>query len=714
MPHELDRLFRPDSVAIVGAGPNDPARMGTRTLHDLVHSGWGGRIWPVSTRHAELYGLRVFGSLRELPAAPDVVIARTPSAGIEALVDDAVAVRAGFLVVLASGFAESGEAGRTAQAAVLERARRGGVRIVGPQSIGFVHAAQSLPLSLSQIMERFEMRPGPVALLSQSGAMAISLAVRGQQHVGLDFGLVATFGNAADLTPTEALDWLAGEAQIRAVGMYLEGLDDAAAFARAVRRCRAAGQRVAVLRSGLSLRGAAAVASHTASMSGDGDAFRALCRQLGVVLCESAEDFLWTLKALAAGGIDAPPRVAFASISGGACALWADQCERRGLALPALDAAQTQALAAHLPPFLAPSNPLDLGPAVFDDAAFEAALAGLLEHPAFNLLVVYLFTSSPSLMGGLRKLQLLEALARRAGRPLWLVWEAATGEEWAALAHSQALVAFRDLGQAAQALRAVSRSVSEWGFEAIDADPPAAAMPPLDTEPAVKAWLRQTGLAVPRGVLCADAGAAQAFAATCADGVAVKIVSPLLAHKTEVGGVALCGAEPAAVASTYSRVVADVHRHRPDVLPLGVWVEERITAAGLELVITVRRDPAMGLVTVIGRGGVQVEVDPDFVVHVGRLVEGKLPSLIGGLRCAALLHGHRGQPRLALDALERDIRRLQQAALRTGIREIELNPVKLTAEAAWVLDALVAPPADGCPPFDTASRTEPNDDGRSE
>ena len=692
MPHELDRLFRPDSVAIVGAGPNDPARMGTRTLHDLVHSGWGGRIWPVSTRHAELYGLRVFGSLRELPAAPDVVIARTPSAGIEALVDDAVAVRAGFLVVLASGFAESGEAGRAAQARVLERARRGGLRIVGPQSIGFVHAAQSLPLSLSQIMERFEMRPGPVALLSQSGAMAISLAVRGQQDLGLDFNLVATFGNAADLSPVEALDWLAGETQTRAVGLYLEGLDDAAAFAGAVQRCRSAGQRVAVLRSGLSRRGAAAVASHTASMSGDGDAFRALCRQLGVVLCESAEDFLWTLKALDAGGIDQPPRVAFASISGGACALWADQCERRGLALPALDAAQTQALAAHLPPFLAPSNPLDLGPAVFDDAAFEGALAALLAHPAFNLLVVYLFTSSPSLMGGLRKVQLLEALARRAGRPLWVVWEAATDEEWAALARSEVLLALRDLGQAARTLQALSRNLGTAGFEPVDdARPPAAALPPMDTEPAVKAWLRQAGLTVPRGVLCADAAAAQPFAATCTDGVAVKIVSPLLAHKTEVGGVALCDGDAAAVAEACSRVRADVHRHRPDVLPLGLWVEERIATPGLELVITVRRDPAMGLVTVIGRGGVQIEVDPDYVVHVGRLAAGGLPTLLGGLRCAPLLHGHRGQPRLALDALERDIRRLQAAVLQTGVREIELNPVKLTSAAAWVLDALATP-----------------------
>lgn len=714
MAHELDRLFRPQRVAVVGAGPNDPARMGTRTLHDLVQSGWAGDVFPVSTRHDELYGLRVWRSLRDLPAAPDVVIARTPSAGIDSLVDEAVAVGAGFLVVLASGFAESGAAGCAAQAAMLERARRGGLRIVGPQSIGFVHAAAGLPLSLSQIMERLALRAGPVALLTQSGAMAISLAVRGQQHLGLDFGLVATFGNAADVTPVEALDWLAGEAGTRVVGLYLEGLDDAAAFARAAGRCRAAGQRIAVLRSGLSHRGAAAVASHTASMSGDGEAFRALCRQLGVVLCDSAESFLWTLKALAGGVPEGLPRVAFASISGGACALWADRCEQLGLALPALDAAQAAALAARLPPFLSPANPLDLGPAVFDDVTFDGALDALATAPAFNLLVAYLFTSSPSLMGGRRKVQLLEALARRTQRLLWVVWEAATDDEWAALARSDAITAFRDLGQAAQALAALGASSPGSGYlpiggppavdpgaapgDAADGLPAGAATSKFDTEPAVKAWLRQIGLTVPRGALCGSAAAAGEFAATCPGGVVVKVVSPVLPHKTDVGGVVLCEPGAAAAAAAHGRVLDNVAAHRPGLQPLGVLVEERITAPGLELVVTVRRSAAMGLVTVIGRGGEQVEVDPDVVVHVGRLESADVPALLAGLRCAPLLRGHRGCTPLALHALADAVGRLQQAVLARPLAEVELNPVRLTADKAWVLDALATVASPTAPP----------------
>ncbi len=694
MPHPLDRLLRPRSVAIVGAGPNDPTRMGTRTLHDLVRAGWPGQILPVSTRYDEIEGLRAWRSLRELPVAPDVVLARTPSAGVEALVDDAIAVGAGFLVLLAAGFAEAGDAGRQAQAALLARARRGGLRIVGPQSIGLIHAAAGLPLSLSQIMERFVMRDGPVALLTQSGAMAISLAVRGQQQLGLDFGLVATFGNAADVTPTEMLDWLSGQPGTRAIGLYLEGLADADAFARAVGRCRAAGQQVVVLRAGLSSRGAAAVASHTASISGDGDAFRALCRQLGVALCESSEAFLWALKALAGPRPPQAPRVAFASISGGACALWADHADRLGLALPALDTDAATALAADLPSFLSPANPLDLGPAVFDDAVFEKSLQGLASASAFNMLVVYLFTSSPSLMGGLRKVVLLERLAVRIQRPLWVIWEAATDEEWAALAHSGSLTAFRDLGQAAQALSMLGVVLGASGYRSPTLERPTSERPALDTEPAVKAWLQQAGLTVPPGRVCHDAASAVAFAAGCPTGVAVKIVSAAVPHKTEVGGIVLCPNTPAAVDAAYLQVLQALRCHRSDVEPEGVLVEARVDEPGLELVVTVRRSASMGLVTVVGRGGVQVEIDPDVVVHVGALAHADVAPWLGGLRCAPLLHGHRGRPPLNLDALASALVQLQSKVLETGLAEIELNPVLLTPQAAWVLDALAIAPGE--------------------
>jgi acetyltransferase len=690
---DLDRLFRPHCIAIVGASANDPTRMGTRTLHDLVSSGWKGKIYPVSTRHQELYGLPVFQSLRDVPQAPDVVLARTPSASMDALIDDAVSVGARFLVVLASGFAESGQDGVRAQKSMLERAARGGLRIVGPQSIGLVNCIDQLPMSLSQIMERLVPRPGRTALLTQSGAMAISLAVRGQTELGLDFSYVATFGNSADVSPIEVLHWLAREPHTDCVGLYLEGLSDGKAFAAAVQACRQAGKSVVILRSGLSKRGAQAVASHTASMSGDSDAFRAACRQLGVALCDSSESFLWTLKALSATRMNERPAVAFASISGGACALWADHAERLSLELPPLTPAQRDELAPRLPAFLTPANPMDLGPAVFDAAAFEATLQGLLDLPSFNMLVVYLFTSSPTLMGGLGKVRLLEDIARRATKPIWVIWEAATIEEWAALAVSRDLVAFRDLGQAALALaRLAECHVSIPSITGMHGSAVAESAPTdsahLTTEPRVKDWLRKWGLSIPAGMVCPDARSAQAFASTLQRGIVLKIVAAALPHKSDVGGVLVCRAPGQDVAESFRDLWARVKARAPTVEPDGVLVEELIDEPGVELFVTLRRDPVYGLVTVIGRGGTDIEVDPDYIVHVGPISEWQVPQLLGGLRCARMFDSFRGRPALAREELARSLVQLQQALLSTDLMELELNPVKLTPTSVWILDAL--------------------------
>ena len=692
-PSDLDRLFRPHCIAIVGASANDPTRMGTRTLYDLVNSAWKGQIYPVSTRHQELYGLPVFQSLRDVPQAPDVVLARTPSASMDGLIDDAVAVGARFLVVLASGFAESGHDGVLAQKALLERAARGGLRIVGPQSIGLVNCIDQLPMSLSQIMERLVLRPGRTALLTQSGAMAISLAVRGQTELGLDFSYVATFGNSADVSPIEVLHWLARDPHTDCIGLYLEGLANGLAFAAAVQACREAGKSVVILRSGLSKRGAQAVASHTASMSGDSDAFRAACRQLGVALCESSESFLWNLKALSGTRMNEKPAVAFASISGGACALWADHAERLGLALPPLTPVQRDELAPRLPAFLTPANPMDLGPAVFDPVAFEATLQGLLDLPSFNMLVVYLFTSSPTLMGGLSKVRLLEDLARRATKPIWVIWEAATVEEWAALSISHDLVAFRDLGQAAVALARlgdcqVDIPLAEYQQRPAMPEPGPTNHTRLATEPRIKDWLRQWGLSIPAGMVFTDARLAQTFALTLKRGCVLKIVAAALPHKSDVGGVTVCSPTDLNVTERFHELLVRVKAHAPMVEFDGVLVEELIDEAGLELFVTLRRDPVYGLVTVIGRGGTDIEVDPDYVVHVGPIREWQVPRLLGGLRCARLFESFRGRPTLAREELARSLVQLQQALLSTDLMELELNPVKLTPTSAWILDAL--------------------------
>jgi len=274
-----------------------------------------------------------------------------------------------------------------------------------------------------------------------------------------------------------------------------------------------------------------------------------------------------------------------------------------------------------------------------------------------------------------------------------VIWEAATAEEWTALSASRDLVAFRDLGQAAAALARlaqchVARPSITGRHGSVVAEPAPTGKAQLTTEPRLKDWLRQWGLSIPAGMVCPDARSAQAFASTLQRGIVLKIVAAALPHKSDVGGVLVCRAPEQDVAESFHDLWARVRAHAPTVEPDGVLVEELIDEPGVELFVTLRRDPVYGLVTVIGRGGTDIEVDPDYVVHVGPISAWQVPQLLGGLRCATLLDGFRGRPALAREELARGLVRLQQALQSTDLMELELNPVKLTPTSAWILDAL--------------------------
>ena len=690
----LDSLFRPRSVAVVGATPHDPRRMGTRTLFDLVNSGWSGEIYPITSRHDEIYGRRAFASLRDVPAAPDVVLARVPAGSVEEVAADAAAVGAGHLVVLASGFAEAGAEGLHAQRSLLDTARRGGVRLLGPQSIGLVNVIDGVPLSLSQIMERLQMRSGNVALLAQSGAMAISLSLRAQEEHRLGFSYIATFGNAADIDVPEVLHWLAGDPDTAVVGMYLEAARDLGALAAAIEVCRRAGKHVVILHPGTSAKGARAVASHTASMAGDARVFQALCRQLSVVLVEDGGAFLLALKALSGRVPALPMGTAFMSLSGGACALWADAAERHGFSVPELPAHAAVALRPALPPFLEARNPLDLGPAMFEGDRLAACLRVLTAEAGCQLLVIYLFTSSPTLMGGLERIAQLEALAAASPIPVWVVWEAATPEEWARLSAATSFTAFRDLGQASLAAGQAMAAGSPLRYRgARTSGTPDPALMAARTEVAIKAALRRLGYAVPQGAVVADASEAVGLAATLGQDVVLKVHGEGIAHKSELGGVVVCrGGDtiPAAFAALRANLAARGFGGPG----IGVYAEALVDEPGVEMFATLKIRPETGLVTTVGRGGWAIEVERDFAMRVGSLTPKDVVEMLETLRCWPLLAGFRGQPALDIDGFAELVARLPHHLDAGATVELELNPVKVTRARAWILDALLDRGAD--------------------
>ena len=700
----LEQLLRPRSIAIVGAAPNEPGRQGSRTVYDLSQSGWGGRVYPVTSRYQDIYGYPCHESIMALPEAPDVVLARIPAKSVLQVAREAAEKGTRHLVVLASGFAEAGTDGRRTQQALVELAHDYGMRVLGPQSTGLYNMVDRIPMSLAQLLGRVELRGGNVGLLVQSGAMAGVLAARGQGEFGIDFSYIVTFGNAADLTPTELIDFLADDPHTGVIAVYIEGVTDGRALMRAALRALDAGKPVVVLRSGLSKSGSAAVQSHTASMTGDREVFEAACHQSGVCLTTSTEEFLQTVALFRTGRRSSVNGIGYASISGAACALFADHAERAQLPLAQLGAESLEAMRKCLPAFLKPGNPLDLGPVVFDDAAYAQALRAFLGESAVDTLVAYLFTSVPEQVNSHRKIALLEELARETEKPLIAIWEAALPDEREALARLANVAVFTDIRCAVDTLAQlrVWSSVCEQRkamvcqeLTKVSAKSEVAELPSrsgLLSEYEGKCVLHAAGMTIPDGILARSADEAAQAAERLGFHVAMKIQSAAIAHKTEVGGVRLDIGSASKASVAWSELIEAARARKADVEVEGVLVEAMIDGAGIEMIVAVHRDAQFGPVVTVGAGGTAVELQQDIARFVGRPGPEDARSMLCSLRIGPRLAGFRADAGYDIEALVSLIVRLGALVFEEDrIREIELNPVKALrpGNGAVVLDCLM-------------------------
>lgn len=688
--HPLAPLMRPQSVAIVGATEFTPGRMGTRTMHDFVEVGWTGRLYPVTTRAETLYGHRCYARLSDLPEAPDLVIARVPAAALEAVVEEAIAIGARALIALASGFAETGDAGRDAQQAIAARAKAAGLRLLGPQSIGHINFVDGIPATLSALLELVPMEAGDIALLSQSGALSNYTTVRARAR-GLALSHVVTFGNAADVTPAEVIDYLAGAPETRVIACYLEGVQDGAAFRNACLKARAAGKVVIALKSGRSAAGRRAVASHTASMTGSAEAFAALCASSGVIAVDSIEALLDTA-AMARLGI-APDKAGFLSFSGAACALFADYCAEAGLEIGALTPATCAKLEEVLPWFLKPAMPFDVGQIVFDPPLFARALELVAADPGLSPLIVNLHTINPAALEPLNKIAAIAEAVRATGRPLIVVWEAARPEDWAALCALDRVALFSELSNAVAALGrcAAAGAVPRPAGLRAPLAPPSGAGGVWD-ERRAKDWLSGQGVPVPKGVMLTAAALDDpARIAALTAPLALKIVSPDILHKTEAGGVAL-GLAPGAVPERAARMLAEVATKAPAARLEGVLVEEMAPPGGVEVVLGMLRDPECGPVLTAGLGGTHVELIRDVARRICPVSPDEAAEMLRELRSFPLLDGYRGAAPADLPALAALMSTLSGTfAAAPWLQQLEINPVLVHAsgEGVSVVDAVI-------------------------
>jgi acetyl-CoA synthetase len=679
---DLSRLFRPASIAVVGANDR-PGSYSSQTLVNLEAIGYEGEVWGVNPRRSEAHGRRCFPSVSELPEPVDALVVAIPAAGVPGVIEEAGRSGCGGAVVYGAGFAEVAE-GREHQAALVAAARRHGLPVCGPNGNGIV-ALHSRAALWGDALRPQE--PGHVALVSQSGNVAVNaLATRR----GLRFHSVVSCGNQAVLSAADYLEFLAGQDGVHSIALYLEDDGDGARLCDALAACADAGVRVAVLKVGSSSAGATAAAAHTGALAGDQRVFRALVDEAGGLWAEDVHELLELAKALAVPGAARPGgRLAILTCSGGDSSLGADEAERLGIELPALAPATRERLASQLPVSATIGNPLDYTAMIWGDSqALSELVRTVGEDPGVDRVLVF-YDQPPDLDGAVEASWRavrdgIEAGAALSPRPVMVsstlpellddaaAWRFAEAGVPAVAGLRTGLVCALALacpaGDGARMREIAAGRGSDGPSE------PGAWLAEHDA----KELLRDRGVDTVEGVLVRGEDEAIAALAQLGGHVALKLSSPNVRHKSELGALELGLSSEEQVRGAYRRLAA----MDGDVLA------ERMAEPGVELLVAARRDAVVPAL-VLALGGIWTELLDDVAIVPLPAGADRIERALRTLRAAPLLTGARGRAPLDIRAAARVAEAAGQALLSLDAELVELNPVLVHERGAVAVDATV-------------------------
>lgn len=695
-PASLDPLFNPRSIALIGAS-DDVARIGGRPLRYLREGGFKGAVYPVNPKRDTVQGIRSYDSVAALPEVPDVAILAVPAQGTLQALRDCADRNVKAAVVFSAGFAEASEQGRRAQDQIAGIARESGMRVLGPNCLGLFNASIGYYATFSAILDAAFVEPGPVAVVSQSGAYGSHIAHLARQR-GLGIGEWITTGNECDIDVAEALRWVIDRPDVKVVMAYAEGIRDRDTFIEALELARAKEKAIVVLKVGRSDVGAQAVSSHTAALAGSDAVFDAALRQYGAYRARTTAEHLDVAYACARGLYPAGNRFGIFTLSGGFGIQMADDASACGLDVAPMPKAAQDELKAMLP-YASPRNPVDAtAQALTDLPLMTSYIAAMLEKGGYHLFAGIFGSgpASPTFSALLRK-ALHAATVGHEDRILALSMSAPP--EIIRAYEDDGFLIFEDGSALVNALAALVwfRRSFDTAKHARTAFAPAeriALSRDALSEHEAKSLLSAAGIAFPKEALVRPDEDAGAAAAAIGFPVVVKISSPDIAHKTEIGGVIVGPRNETEARDAARTILARARDRRPDARIDGVIVSPMIKG-GVEIIAGVVRDPTFGPVVMFGLGGVFVEVLKDVTFRAAPFDVAEAQRMIREIRGFAMLEGVRGAPPADVDALAAMLSRLSQFAADNAdvVESVDLNPVLVMprGEGVMPLDALLVP-----------------------
>lgn len=692
----LDALFSPQAVAVVGASA-DQTKLGYIVLDNIIKYGYKGQVHPVNPKADEILGRKSYPRVTEIPGPVDLAVIVVPNRFVAGVMNDCGEKGVGAAIIITAGFREAGAEGRQMEREVIEVARKYNIRVVGPNCLGVIDTNSSLNASFAAGMPG----RGKISFMSQSGALCTGILDWAALN-GLGFSSFVSLGNKGDLNETDFVEVWRDDPNTNVVMAYLEGVVDGDAFMKASRRLTKAKPFI-VVKSGTTSAGSRAVSSHTGTLAGSDSAYDAAFKQCGILRARSVSELFAYSTALAYQPLPQGRRVGIITNAGGPGIMATDACEKGGLQLATLSPETVDYLYEVLPPAANHYNPIDvLGDARSD--RYEKALEAALKDPGVDAII---FLLTPQAMTDIANTA--EAVVRISGnhdKPVLACFMG--GKEVAAgnriLGEGQ--IPFYDFPEdAADALRIMVQQ-QEWintEYEEpvqMRADRERAAMTVLAAQKAGRLKLNEMearqvvaayGLPLPQSQLAFNGDQASQFAAEIGYPVVMKIISPDILHKSDMGGVVVGVQDEKEARQAYQDILLRARRYMPDADIWGVAVQQMVDK-GKEIILGVTRDPTFGHMIMFGLGGIYVEVLKDVQFAIAPITPTQAQDMITSLRSYPLFAGVRGEPPSDMEAMVECLLRVSQMVTDLPqIVELDINPLFVyeTGEGVMAVDARI-------------------------
>lgn len=676
----MESLFRPRSVAVIGASTN-PAKIGYRIVENVVGSGYSGDIYPINPKGGEILGLPVHTDVREIEGAIDVAVIAIPASGVIDEVEACAANGVKHLVVVTSGFSEIGNL--DAERQITRLAQSHGMRVLGPNVFGIYSAASSLDATFGP----GGIASGHVAIVTQSGALGIAMIGKtATESVGLS--ALVSVGNKADIDEADLLEYLGQDERTRTILLYIEGVKNGDRLGKILTEVTRS-KPVVVIKAGRSKRGAMAAASHTGSLAGADEIFDSVMRQCGVLRAESVEEAFSWVRFLSTASLPSGEETVIVTNGGGIGVLATDACEKHGVTLLDDQPILTESFSGVVPDFGSSKNPVDLtGQATVEDyaGALDAVLAEDRMHAAVALYCETALFDTDQFAALLRS-----ASARyRERKPI--VFSLFGGERIDSMIRELRKEGISVFGDVYEAVSSVGALYRVWRRQREEIPAPESMNLPIAKIRSILGAARSDGrrfllapeaaevaahlgLSLPRSTVARNLDEAVRAADKTGYPVALKIVSEDIVHKSDAGGVALDLENEDEVIDAYQAIVRSCRARVPNAVLDGVEVAEMVPA-GVETIVGARQDPSFGPVVMFGLGGVYVEVMKDVAFRAAPVSRRAASEMVSDLKSYPILLGVRGESRKDVESIVEVVIKLSHLIDQCReISDIEVNPL---------------------------------------